>query len=98
MLIKYVKTRKKILHIAVFYKSRLSKMLATEVNKIKDRLHFYIPIFEDIQLCSGPSKDSSTVKVLKICFVSGRVAKTKIRFFLFSHHHCLIKLSKLSLL
>ena len=50
-----------------------------ECNKSKNRHHFWLPTFLDVQLCSLAKKDSFTVKVLKVHFFFEKT-KGKVHF------------------
>ena len=61
--------KKKLNTLSFFAKSRYVKWHPLRQTKSKNKQHFFIPIFHDIQLCFWSGRDSSPLKVFKIYFV-----------------------------
>ena len=55
-------------------------MASIKTNKIKNKQHFLNPIFHVIQLCFWSGRDSSPLKVFKMYFIFGWVAKQNIAY------------------
>ena len=72
--------KKKILPMSFFAKWGKVKWHTLKQTKSKNKHHFFIPTFYVIQLCFWVQKDSSTLKILKMYFVSRSMSKRNVAY------------------